>query len=77
MVFLGNICHSPTAEGILQSKLPKAKFFVNSAGTSDFHNRNPQDVRSIDVAEKYGLNTSNQTSRLFKGYDYEFLTTSL
>ncbi|MFA7446398.1 MAG: low molecular weight phosphotyrosine protein phosphatase, partial [Flavobacteriaceae bacterium] len=31
MVCLGNICRSPLAEGILQSKLPKADFLVDSA----------------------------------------------
>ena len=65
MVCLGNICRSPLAEGILQSKLPNNKFFVDSAGTSGFHNGNPPDVRSIEVAEKYGLDISNQTSRVF------------
>lgn len=71
MVCLGNICRSPLAEGILQSKLPNDKFFVDSAGTSGFHNGNPPDTRSIEVAKKNGLNISNQTSRLFKGYDFE------
>ena len=71
MVCLGNICRSPLAEGILQSKLPNDKFFVDSAGTSGFHNGNPPDTRSIEVAKKNGLNVSNQTSRLFKGYDFE------
>ena len=71
MVCLGNICRSPLAEGILQSKLPNDKFFVDSAGTSGFHNGNPPDIRSIEVAKKYGLNISNQTSRLFEGYDFE------
>ena len=33
MVCLGNICRSPLAEGILPSKLHKAKFIVESAGT--------------------------------------------
>ncbi len=71
MVCLGNICRSPLAEGILQSKLPNDKFFVDSAGTSGFHNRNLPDTRSIEVAKKNGVNISNQTSRLFKGYDFE------
>ena len=71
MVCLGNICRSPLAEGILQSKLPNDKFFVDSAGTNGFHNGNPPDTRSIEVAKKNGVNISNQTSRLFKGYDFE------
>ena len=33
MVCLGNICRSPLAEGILQSKVNKEIVFVDSAGT--------------------------------------------
>jgi protein-tyrosine phosphatase len=54
MVCLGNICRSPLAEGILKSKLPKDQFFVDSAGTSGYHNGNPPDIRSIQVAKKTG-----------------------
>lgn len=36
MVCLGNICRSPLAEGILQSKLNRA-YTVDSAGTGDWH----------------------------------------
>ena len=71
MVCLGNICRSPLAEGILQSKLPRDQFFVDSAGTSGYHNGNPPDIRSIKVAKKNGLNISNQKSRLFERYDFE------
>jgi protein-tyrosine phosphatase len=71
MVCLGNICRSPLAEGILKSKLPKDQFFVDSAGTSGYHNGNPPDIRSIQVAKKNGLNISNQKSRLFERYDFE------
>jgi len=71
MVCLGNICRSPLAEGILQSKLPRDQFFVDSAGTSGYHNGNPPDIRSIQVAKKNGLNISNQKSRLFERYDFE------
>ena len=71
MVCLGNICRSPLAEVILKSKLPKNKFVVDSAGTSDFHNGNAPDKRSIDVAIKYGLDISNQKSRPFTIYDFK------
>ena len=71
MVCLGNICRSPLAEGILQAKLPKDQFFVDSAGTSGYHNENPPDIRSIEVAKKHGLDISNQKSRLFKSFDFE------
>jgi protein-tyrosine phosphatase len=52
MVCLGNICRSPLAEGILASKLPKDKFFVDSAGTGSWHVGHSPDKRSIDTAKK-------------------------
>ena len=51
MVCLGNICRSPLAEGILQSKLNSKDFFV--AGTAAYHIGNSPDTRSIQVAKKY------------------------
>lgn len=66
MVCLGNICRSPLAEGILASKLPKDKFWVDSAGTGHWHVGNPPDKRSILTAEKNGIDISNQRGQLFK-----------
>ena len=37
MVYLGNICRSPLAEGVLKSKLPKNSCFIDSAGTANYH----------------------------------------
>ena len=71
MVCLGNICRSPLAEGILSSKLPKDRFIVESAGTSNFHSGNPPDPRSIQIAKKYNLDISKQKSRVFNLYDFE------
>ena len=71
MVCLGNICRSPLAEGILASKLPKDKFFVDSAGTGAWHTGNQPDSRSIAVAKKHQLDISNQRARLFKTEDFE------
>lgn len=71
MVCLGNICRSPLAEGILASKLPKDKFFVDSAGTGAWHSGNQPDARSIAVAKKHQLDISNQRARLFKVEDFE------
>lgn len=62
MVCLGNICRSPLAEGILQSKLP-AGFTVESAGTIDFHQGQQPDERSISTAKKYGIDISQQRSK--------------
>ena len=50
MVCLGNICRSPLAEGILQSKVNSRSVFVDSAGTADYHIGKLPDERSIEVA---------------------------
>ncbi|MBA5630604.1 low molecular weight protein-tyrosine-phosphatase [Moheibacter lacus] len=70
MVCLGNICRSPLAEGILQSKLTDG-FTVDSAGTGDWHVGNSPDERSIAVAKKYGIDISKQRARQFQLDDFE------
>jgi protein-tyrosine phosphatase len=70
MVCLGNICRSPLAEGILQSKLDSS-FFIDSAGTSNWHVGNAPDIRSIAIAKKKGVNISNQKSRQFVREDFQ------
>ena len=70
MVCLGNICRSPLAEGILKSKLPKNNFFVDSAGTSNYHIGEHPDRRSIEIAKKYGLDISKQKGRQFNSLDF-------
>ena len=70
MVCLGNICRSPLAEGILQSKLPKDKFNVDSAGTGGWHAGELPDSRSMKIASKYGIDISYQRARQFKIQDF-------
>ncbi|WP_301400949.1 low molecular weight protein-tyrosine-phosphatase [Polaribacter huanghezhanensis] len=64
MVCLGNICRSPLAEGILQSKVNTA-IKVDSAGTAAYHVGELPDKRSIAVAKKYGIDLTNQRARKF------------
>lgn len=71
MVCLGNICRSPLAEGILASKLPKDKFFIDSAGTGAYHVGKQPDQRSILVAQKNGLDITYQKARQFTARDFE------
>ncbi|WP_338730892.1 low molecular weight protein-tyrosine-phosphatase [Mangrovimonas cancribranchiae] len=71
MVCLGNICRSPLAEGILKSKLPQDKFIVDSAGTSNYHIGDMPDIRSIEVAKKYGLDITSQKGRQFSVKDFD------
>jgi len=71
MVCLGNICRSPLAEGILQSKTSTESVFVDSAGTAAYHIGNKPDQRSINVAAKYGLDISHQRARKFSVKDFD------
>ena len=75
MVCLGNICRSPLAEGILQSKLDSELFQVDSCGTSSYHIGEKPDPRSIQIAQKYGIDITKQraaqfTTSCFDQYDH-------
>lgn len=71
MVCLGNICRSPIAEGVLQSKVNSDLVYVDSAGTAAYHVGNAPDKRSIDIAFKYNINLKNQKARKFSVIDFE------
>lgn len=71
MVCLGNICRSPLAEGILQSKLDPTLHQVDSAGTAAYHVGEPPDKRSIAIAAAHGIDISGQRARQFQVEDFE------
>ena len=71
MVCLGNICRSPLAEGILKSKVDPARILVESAGTGGWHVGEAPDPRSVAVANKYGLDITDQRAKKFSSYDFE------
>jgi len=71
MVCLGNICRSPLAEGILKSKLPKNNFFIDSAGTNNYHIGEQPDIRSIEIAKKFNIDISQQKARQFNLSDFD------
>jgi protein-tyrosine phosphatase len=58
-VCMGNICRSPTAEGVLRKRLaeaaPELDVVVASAGTHAYHVGNPPDPRAIRAAERRGV----------------------
>lgn len=70
MVCLGNICRSPLAHGILESKLSSANFYVDSAGTGAYHIGEQPDQRSIQIALENGIDISGQSARQFKRLDF-------
>ncbi len=78
-VCLGNICRSPSAEavfrGLLQKKQQTDQFVVDSAGTSDWHEGEPADVRMQKHAAKRGLTLTSVSRPVipekdFKRFDY-------
>lgn len=73
-VCLGNICRSPLAEGIFQDLLVKNNledsFFVDSAGTGNWHVGNPPHVDSQRVAMENGIDISHQEARQVEAKDF-------
>lgn len=70
MVCLGNICRSPLAQGILESKIT-SNTVVDSAGTAAYHVGNPPDPRSIAVAKQNGIPISQFRARKFTREDFK------
>ena len=70
MVCLGNICRSTLAHGILESKAPE-DWYIDSAGTSGWHEGERPDTRSIITAKGRGLNIDQQRSRPLLAEDFE------
>jgi len=73
MVCLGNICRSPLAHGVLEHmvKEKNLNWDIDSAGTGNWHIGEQPDRRSIAVAQKYGVDITNQSCRQFDVSDFE------
>ena len=74
MVCLGNICRSPLAQGILESKVDPKKVDVDSAGTEAYHIGKAPDPRSIEIAKKNGIIIQNQKARQFHKNEFSFFS---
>lgn len=74
MVCSGNICRSPTAEGVLRAKLERAgladRVHVDSAGTHGFHIKEPPDPRAQRHARDRGYDLSKLRARRVQGEDF-------
>jgi len=78
-VCLGNICRSPTAEGVFRALVEarglEEHYEIDSAGTSGWHQGEPPDPRSREEARRHGVNIDAQRSRAvllkdFESFDY-------
>jgi protein-tyrosine phosphatase len=58
-VCLGNICRSPTAEGVMRALVREAglqeRIALDSAGTGNWHVGDPPDARAIEAARRRGI----------------------
>ena len=72
---MGNICRSPTAQGVFQNLVAEdgldKKIVVDSAGTHAYHAGKKPDARAIDAATKRGYDLSKLRARKVKDTDFE------
>ena len=81
MVCLGNICRSPTAEGVLRARLEQAglgeRARVDSAATGSSHIGHPPDERAIACAARHGIDLSTLRARRLVAEDFDEFDTIL
>jgi hypothetical protein len=74
-VCLGNICRSPTAEGVfrhlLAQEIPALQVEVDSAGTADYHTGDQPDLRTQRAALRRGIDLSGLRARQVTAGDFE------
>ena len=74
-VCTGNICRSPTAEGIFRHRLRQygleEKILVDSAGMHGFHHGEPPDRRSIATARQFGVDIADLRARQVRPIDLD------
>jgi protein-tyrosine phosphatase len=73
-VCMGNICRSPTAQGIFQQLVDEQglgdSIKVDSAGTHSYHTGSPPDSRSQATAKARGIDLSELRARRFVSDDF-------
>lgn len=74
-VCLGNICRSPTAEGVFRRQVEQAglqdQVYIDSCGTSNWHIGKGPDPRTLEAAEKRGFDLSELKARQFTEKDLD------
>ena len=74
-VCLGNICRSPTAEGVVRAiaarRYPTFPVEVDSAGTANYHVGEPPDRRTVAAARRRGYDLSMLRARQVVAEDFD------
>tara|TARA_R110002096_G_scaffold22547_9_gene72345 strand:- start:10320 stop:10760 length:441 start_codon:yes stop_codon:yes gene_type:complete len=72
---MGNICRSPTAEGVFRYHVSEAgladQIEIDSAGTHAYHMGEPPDRRAAAAAGRRGISLANIVARRVRGDDFE------
>ncbi len=72
---MGNICRSPTAEGVFRQKIIDAaldqRVSIDSAGTHNYHTGEPPDARSLAYAKLRGYDLSALRARGLQEGDFD------
>ena len=72
---MGNICRSPTAQGVFESLLAAdgldKQVETDSAGTHAYHVGEPPDQRATHAAAQRGVDLSGQRARRVRADDFE------
>ncbi len=75
-VCMGNICRSPTAEGVftklINEKKVASQFAVDSAGTHAYHIGKPPDARAQEAALQRGVKLQHLRARKVHSSDFEY-----
>ena len=73
-VCMGNICRSPTAEGVFEALVRRAglegHIEIDSAGTHDYHVGEPPDPRSVEHARRRGYDLTALRARQVRAADF-------
>ena len=73
-VCMGNICRSPTSEGVFRKIVEKAglsdRIHIDSAGTHAYHVGKQPDSRAQETARNRNINLSTQRARQAKTEDF-------
>jgi protein-tyrosine phosphatase len=72
---MGNICRSPTAEGVFRRVVSESdladRILIDSAGTHAYHVGKPPDQRAQAAAERRGYTLENLRARKVEAADFE------
>lgn len=74
-VCLGNICRSPSAEGVFRKVVRQAglddRIIIDSCGTGDWHVGKGPDSRAVAAARKRGIEIDDLQARQFRSEDLD------